>query len=267
MDRAALQWDASDYAQNATAQYAWAQTLIEGLALRGSEAILDIGCGDGRITAEIAASHHGHVLGVDSSPQMVALAAQRYAAQGNLSFRQMDAARLEFKAQFDLVFSNAALHWVKDHQAVLAGIAQALRPGGRAVLSMGGKGNVAGLLPLIDALIRSEKWGRYFDGFVFPYAFYGVEEYRQWLAGSGLRATRLELVPKDMVHQSVDGLKGWLRTTWFPYTQRLPDELRDVFIDELVERYLELYPVDDSGRTHVEMIRLELEATKVAEEG
>lgn len=267
MSQSPMRWDASDYAENATAQYGWAQSLISGLELVGDEAILDLGCGDGRISAEIAAGHSGRVLGVDNSPQMIQLATQRYAAGKNLAFRQMDARELSFDAQFDLIFSNAVLHWVEDHRSVLSGIARALRPGGRVVLSMGGKGNAKAMLSVADAMIGAPEWRDYFDGFLFPYAFYGVKEYREWLAGTGLQASRLELVAKDMVHESVDDLKGWIRTTWFPYTRRLPATRRDEFISELVERYLEHYPVDDCGRTHLKMIRLELDAFKAVEEG
>lgn len=157
MSQAEMRWDASDYAQNATAQYVWAQSLLERLALNGDEAILDLGCGDGRITSEIATQHAGRVVGIDSSPEMVRLAADRYAAQSGLEFWVMDAIALQFDTEFDLIFSNAVLHWVKDHQAVLAGMKRALRAGGRMVLSMGGKGNAAGPLSVMDNLIASEK--------------------------------------------------------------------------------------------------------------
>jgi len=201
MSQTGMQWDAADYARNATAQYAWAQSLLEKLHLTGQEAILDVGCGDGRITAEIAAGHNGRVVGVDYSLEMVQLAEQRHTLVPNLEFRQMDATALTYVGEFDLVFSNAVLQWIKDHPAVLAGVARALRPAGRAILSMGGKGNAAELLPVVDELIASRRWSGWFTGFVFPYAFYGIEEYEAWLPGTGLQATRLELVPKDMVHR------------------------------------------------------------------
>jgi len=264
MSQAKMRWDAGDYAQNATAQYAWAQSLIERLALNGDEAILDVGCGDGRITAEIAAQHAGRVVGIDSSAEMVRLASDSYAAQPGLTFQVTDATELQFEAEFGLIFSNAALHWVKDHRAVLAGMNRALHTDGRIVLSMGGKGNAAAPLAAMDSLIASDKWRPWFEGFVFPYAFYGIEEYATWLAEAGFKPTRIELVPKDMVHESVDGLKGWFRTTWFPYIRRVPQAMQDAFINELVESYLENHPVDDFGRTHVKMVRLEVEAGKEA---
>jgi len=263
MTPAQMKWNAVDYAQNSSAQYAWAQSLLKSLALSGSEDILDIGCGDGKITAEMTQMVSGRVIGVDSSNQMVQLANSQNTTESNLAFRQMDASNLAFRAEFDLVFSNAVLHWVRDHRAVLAGITQALRTGGRTVLSMGGKGNATEFLPIVDDVIRRDHWRACFEDFVFPYAFYGIEDYMQWLPEAGLQAKRIELVPKDMVHDSVAELKGWIRTTWLPYTNRLAQEQRESFIDELVGNYLEQYPVDSFGRTHISMIRLEVEAVKV----
>lgn len=256
------QWNAEDYAVNSSAQYVWAQSLFERMALNGSENILDIGCGDGKITAEIAQMVTGRVIGVDSAKQMVSLANSQSAADLKLEFRQMNATNLDFNAEFDLVFSNAVLHWIRDHRAVLAGIQRSLKTGGRVVLSMGGKGNAAEIMPIVDDLIRCDRWRTCFEDFVFPYAFYGIEDYEQWLPEAGLQAKRIELVSKDMVHDSLDALKGWIRTTWFPYTDLVPEGRREQFIDELVGNYVEQHSVDDFGRTHVKMMRLEVEAIK-----
>lgn len=201
--------------------------------------------------------------GVDSSASMVELANSQHAVESRLEFRQMDATELVFQSEFDRVFSNAVLHWVPDHQAVLSGIARALKPAGRAVLSMGGKGNAAGFLPIVEEVIRRERWRDCFKDFVFPYAFYGIEEYVQWLPAAGLAPERIELVAKDMVHDSVTALMGWIRTTWLPYTQQVAPERRELFVYELVTAYIEQYPVDALGRTHVSMMRLEVEAIKV----
>jgi len=264
MAQGGVKWNAADYANNASAQTAWAQSLMAQLNLNGNENVLDIGCGDGRISAEIAGLVTGTVVGIDSAEQMVREATAKYSNKnGPLIFRQIDATRLSFKEEFELVFSNAALHWVSDHCAVLAGIKNALRPAGRAVLSMGGKGNAVDILPVVNDLIQTPQWHSFFEGFVFPYAFYGDEEYAQWLPEAGLQAKRIELVPKDMVHDNAAALKGWIRTTWFPYTGRVPQQCREEFIDELVDNYLAQYPLDADGRTHVRMIRLEVEAVKV----
>lgn len=93
-----------------------------------------------------------------------------------------------------------------------------------------------------------------------PWHFYGVEDYQTWLPRCGFTPVRIELVPKDMRHNGLDQLKGWMRTTWFPYTDRLPIDRRDTFADEAVGKYLRVHPMDEQGRTHMKMVRLEVEA-------
>jgi trans-aconitate methyltransferase len=174
----------------------------------------------------------------------------------------MDARALGFERQFDLIFSNATLHWVDDHRAFLQGAAKLLRPGGRLVLSCGGAGNASGVIAVLERLLLSGVWSRYFVGFAFPYHFYSSDDYSVWLPEAGLVPVRCALVEKDMVHDSADGLAGWIRTTWMPYTERLPHELREGFISDFVSHFLKDHPTDSSGRTHVQMIRLEVEATR-----
>ena len=256
----ARKWNAEDYARHASAQRGWANELIEKLALQGHEALLDIGCGDGQITAQLAERlPAGSVTGIDASESMITLARKSF-SRSNLSFQVMDAADLHLDRKFDVAFSNAALHWVKDHPAVLKSLRKHLNPGAKILFQMGGYGNIHLILAIIDCIIHSDRWKVYFKDFVTPTYFYAVESYEQWLLAAGYEAVRIQLIPKDMVHQGPDGLKGWLRTTKFPYTDRLPPHLRESFLSEIVSRYLERRPVDSAGRTHVEMVRLEVEA-------
>jgi trans-aconitate 2-methyltransferase len=258
-----FRWNPADYAANSSAQFAWAQRLLARLDLRGDEAVLDVGCGDGRITAEVArVLPRGRAVGADSSPEMIAHARVTHPRDQfpQLEFVEADARRLNFLGEFDVVFSNAALHWVPDHPAVLRSLAQALKPVGRLTLSFGGRGNAGDLLPVFDEVTAEAPWAGYFHDFVFPYHFPGIAEYERWLPAAGLQATRLELVPQDMTHESPDGLAGWLRTTWLPYTQRLPADQRERFVQGILGRYLNQCPPDAAGRTHVRMVRLEVEA-------
>jgi trans-aconitate 2-methyltransferase len=261
----AYHWDAQEYQQHSRVQQKWAQELIAKLKIRGKEDILDIGCGDGKVTAEISRRvPDGSVVGVDNSQSMIALAYKHYPASkyANLSFRIMDAAYLSFKEKFDIVFSNAVLHWVLDHRPVLSGIFGALRPGGKMLLQMGGKGNAEAILTVLDNLRLKQTWHDYFVDFKFPYAFLGTEDYTRLLAESGFTNTRVELIAKDMIHDGPAGMAGWIRTTWLPYTERIPEEKREAFIDELVAIYLQKVPLDNAGRAHVAMMRLEVEAEK-----
>ncbi len=159
-------WNASDYAENSSVQQAWARELIAKLELNGKEALLDIGCGDGKVTAEIArVLTEGTVIGVDSSKEMVQLAKRNFppTSYPNLSFVQQDAQYLNFKEQFDVIFSNAALHWVLDHRPVLTGIYQALKPEGKVFVQMGGKGNAEQLIALVEQILQQSEWQKYFQ--------------------------------------------------------------------------------------------------------
>ena len=262
---AAYKWDAGDYKKHSHSQQKWARELIAKLNCMGTEDLLDIGCGDGRVTAEIAGQvPDGSVVGIDNSESMIDLAKRYFPVptHHNLHFMVMDAAKLSFEAEFDIVFSNAALHWVLDHQPVLAGIYRALRPGGKMLLQMGGKGNAERILSVLDVLREVSAWKKYFTGFGFPYAFFDTGEYIRLLTGSGFTANRVELIAKDMQHDGPEGLAGWLRTTWLPYTERIPEEKRERFIRDLVTAYLNEEPLDAAGKAHVAMMRLEVEARK-----
>lgn len=258
-------WDPTDYAAHSSGQFTWAQELIDKLNLGGDESILDLGCGDGKVTALLAGQvPDGSVIGVDSSTSMVALARERFppSTNPNLTFKVMDATYLTFQNQFDIVFSNAVLHWIPDHLAVLKGIYHSLRPGGNALLQMGGKGNAAGILAVLNQLMFQDAWRPYFQNFILPYSFYGLEEYGRWLPLSGLTTLRVELIPKMMAHHGEDALAGWIRTTWLPYLERLPTGLRETFISQLVESYVNLNPADDHGLIYVQMVRLEVHARR-----
>jgi trans-aconitate methyltransferase len=180
--------------------------LIERLAPRQGESVLDIGCGDGRVSAELARrTPGGRVVGVDSSPEMIEKARASFPPDihRNISFEIMDARSLAFQDSFDAAFSNAALHWVKDHPTVLRGTARALKRGGRLLFQMGGRGNGEAVFEVAQAMIAEDRWRQYFEGFA-----------------------------------------GWIRTTWMPYTQRVPEHLREPFIREAAARYAARHPME-----------------------
>jgi trans-aconitate 2-methyltransferase len=261
----AYSWDVEDYAKSSSEQQRWAQELIAKLDLGGSERILDIGCGDGKVTAELARLVPDYlVVGVDLSTDMVAFARRSFPLDRHpkLAFVRADAEHLCFNGGFDVVFSNATLHWVKDHSAVLAGIARSLRPLGKVLLQMGGRGNAVHVVETMERLIAGPVWRGYFEGFQFPYYFYGPEQYREWLDMACLETRRLELIPKDMMHRGREGFKGWIRTTWFPFTQAVPDDMRERFLEAFLDEYCVDHPEDPEGMVHVQMMRLEVEAVK-----
>ncbi len=257
------QWDSADYALHSAAQFDWARELISKLHLTGDETLLDIGCGDGKITASLARLlPRGSVTGIDSSENMVMYAKTHYsnAEYRNLTFQIMDATDLRYEDHFDVVISSATFHWIQDHISVLAGIKRCLKKTGRTLFQMGGRGNAREMIQVMDAIIEDRAWRPYFTRFIFPYWFYGPDEYRVWLADVGLEAQR-RAVRVRLAGES-EGLAGWIRTAWLPYVERVPRSLRESFISEIVSRYLRLHPPDEHGNVHVEMMRLEVEAIK-----
>lgn len=256
-------WNAEDYAGNSSAQLEWAQELIAKLDLKGYESVLDIGCGDGKVSAQLARTvRDGYVVGIDVSEDMIRHATVQFPSEAypNLSFHCMDATDIRFADRFDVVFSNAALHWIENQHAVLKGVRSCLKPGGKLLFQMGGHGNAEEILNVVEKVVQQDRWQEYFETFTSPYHFCGTKEYEIWLAENGFCISRLELIPKDMKHKNADDFAGWLRTVWFPYTDCLPEEMRDKFLRNVVEIYTAKHPVDDLGNTHVRMVRLEVEA-------
>jgi trans-aconitate 2-methyltransferase len=279
-----IKWNAADYAANSVVQQIWARELIAKLSLRGDEHILDVGSGDGKISAELAhAVPRGSVTGMDASPQMIEFAKKTFPTRKypNLRFRVMDARKIKFDRQFDLVFSNAALHWVDDHETILRKAAPLLKPGGRLIVSCGGKGNAQDVFVALRPEMRLKRWRDFFRNMPTPYFFYAPADYEKWLPKFGFKTNVLRLTPKDATYDGPDGFATWLRTTWIPYVQRIPEKvgqasglsmsgkmsdpeqnLREEFIVAVTARYVAKHPPDAHGKIHVRMVRLEIDAVK-----
>jgi trans-aconitate methyltransferase len=262
-------WNAADYAANSVVQQTWARELIAKLNLRGDEHILDVGCGDGKVTAEIArAVPHGNAVGIDASPQMIAFAKNTFPASEitNLKFQICDAREIhlkKFRKKFDVIFSNAALHWTDNHQAILRGAASVLKSVGRLIVSCGGKGNAQDVFVALRPEMRLKRWREFFRKMPTPYFFYSPADYEKWLPKFGFKINSLKLAPKDAAYPDADGFATWLRTTWIPYVQRVPENLREEFIAAVTQRYVAKHPPDAAGQIHVRMVRLEIDAVKI----
>ncbi|MFI4949033.1 MAG: class I SAM-dependent methyltransferase, partial [Alphaproteobacteria bacterium] len=140
-------WSAERYAATAHFVPAFGAPVVELLDPQPGERILDLGCGDGVLTAKVAAAG-AIVVAVDAAPDMVAAAKAK-----GLDARVVPGQSLTFEREFDAIFSNAALHWMRPQEAVLAGVARALKPGGRFVAEMGGHNNTAAILTAFRAVL------------------------------------------------------------------------------------------------------------------
>jgi trans-aconitate methyltransferase len=175
----------------------------------------------------------------------------------------MDARKIKFARQFDFVFSNAALHWVDDHRAFLWGAASVLRSGGRLIVSCGGKGNAHDVFLVLRPEMRLKRWREFFRKMGKPYFFHSPDTYEKWLPRFGFKSLGVRLSPKDAIYDGRKGFMAWLRTTWLPYVQRVPEHLREEFIAAVAGRYLAKHPPDADGKVHVKMMRLEINARKI----
>jgi trans-aconitate 2-methyltransferase len=229
--------------------------------------VLDIGCGDGRITATLAKSvPQGSVVGVDLSADMIAHASRQHSLtpHNNLRFQQADAAALPFDSEFSVVFSNATLHWVADQRAAVQSIARALRPGGQFVAQMGGQGNFAEVIATFEHVARTQRWRDIVRFGEIPYHFGIPGEYESWLRDYGLEILECRLISKDMAHENLTAFIGWLRTAWHPYTSSVPLELRDAFLENVGTHHAASHAPDEQGRLHIDALRLQVRASKAS---
>ncbi len=192
-------WSPADYQQHAGFVPALGATILARLAPQPGERILDLGCGDGVLTSDLVASG-AEVVAVDASAEMVAAAVAR-----GIAAQVMDARALTFAAEFDAVFSNAVLHWIPEADAVLHGVARALKPRGRFVAEFGGHTNVAAIVVALRAAFASH-------GLTFrsPWYYPSPEEYRTRLEAHGFSVDDIRLVPRPTPLPT--GMLGWLRT-------------------------------------------------------
>ncbi len=234
------EWDATAYNKQSTLQKWLADEHLASLRIEGTERVLDIGCGDGKITAEIADRLlHGSVLGIDPSTDMIAFAQHHFGApaRSNADFAVADAARLAYRDEFDLIVSFNALHWVKDQSATLRGIREALRRTGRAFLEFVPQGRRRSLEDVLEDTRQSTKWARYFVGYTAPYIHLTADEYGQIAERCGLRVERIDVEDKAWDFKSRDAFVSFGRTTFVEWTRVIPDDARTDFINDTLDSY------------------------------
>jgi trans-aconitate 2-methyltransferase len=234
------EWNAAGYARISGLQQAMAAEAMSGLSLRGSERVLDVGCGNGKITAGIAARvPDGEVVGVDASADMVAYGSSNFGptAQPNLRFGVADARRLPFRDEFDLVVSFNALHWVRQQEEALRSIRAAMRADGRAQFRLVYRGERKSIEDALEETRRSSKWARYFEGLEDPYLHVTPDEYRGLAEASGFVVRSLRTAEKAWDFESREEFFAFGSVTFVAWTRRLPESEKPAFIKDVLDRY------------------------------
>jgi trans-aconitate methyltransferase len=237
-------WDSSLYATNGRFVALLVDSLVDALQPQRGERILDLGCGDGFLTQRIGESG-ATMVGVDSSPQMVAAAKER-----GVDARHLSANALSFDGEFDAVFSNAALHWMSDQEAVLHGVHRALKPGGRFVAECGGQGNIAAIRVALLAVLTSRGIP---PERIENNKFFSPAEYRALLEHQGFRVEEITLTPRATPLST--GMAAWLETFRRSVLELLPVEERQPAVEQIVTL---LKPVlcDRQGNWIADYVRL-----------
>jgi trans-aconitate methyltransferase len=234
------EWNAKEYARQSGLQQAMAAEVLALLVLQGNERVLDVGCGNGKITAEIAARvPNGSVLGADPSRDMITFAASHFgpALRPNLRFAEADVRRLPFRDEFDLVVSFNALHWVPEQDAALRSIRSALRSEGRAVLRLVPAGPRKSIEDVIEDVRRSPRWSDHFQGFHQPYVHLTPGQYAALAEGCGFRVLRLDTEERAWDFQTREAFLAFSEVTMVEWTRRLPEPERQAFIVDVLDRY------------------------------
>ena len=245
-------WDPQAYGQNGAFVHGLASGVVGWLAAQPGERILDLGCGDGQLTQRLVATG-ALVRGVDGSTQMVVAARAR-----GLAVDESKAEELPYgDGTFDAVFSNAALHWVRGQDAMLAQVHRVLRPGGRFVAEMGGHGNIAAIRVALIAVLARHGFGELEnDVNYYPTA----EAYRRRLEGHGFSVERIALIPRP-TPLAESGMVGWLKTFRAGVLEGLPEKLREPVIAETTELLARALR-DEEGKWVADYVRLRFVARR-----
>ncbi len=220
-------WDAGLYDSKHSFVWKHGASLVELLAPRAGERIVDLGCGTGHLTAQLAAAG-AEVVGLDNSPAMIAQAQQTYPA---LPFELADARAFTVPEPVDAVFSNAALHWITEPERVIGRVQRALKPGGRFVAEFGGRGNVQAITVGMESAAQEVLGSPLGNPWYFP----GVADYATLLERHGLEVTFAELFDRPTPLEGEAGMRHWVAMFGGHWLGRVPPERHDDFLRRVEE--------------------------------
>lgn len=258
-------WNAEEYREHSSVQLLAASELLKQVQLTGKEKVLDIGCGDGKISAEISRKLTlGNIIGIDLSPEMISFAKKMFPKESypNLEFLIKDASRLEFNEEFDMLFSSFALQWVEDINSFFKGAYKSLKQGGNLVATIP-LGISSALEKSIEEIISISKWSSYFRNFSPGWHFRTETEYKYLLSANNLKLKYFSLVQDETIFPSRKAFKTYV-LQWFCYLNLLIPSLRPIFFKEIMDKYFEKEPLLPLNKVRFVFPRIDFIATKVS---
>lgn len=258
----AHEFDGTKYAQASTHQKEWGAKLIGEFELRRDEKILDLGCGDGTLTAQLAELvPQGHVVGIDASQGMIDAAQPK--SRSNLRFRLMNIDALDFSAEFDIVFSNATLHWVKDHPRLYRNVRKSLRNSAWLRFNFAADGNCSNFFRVIREAMSQRTFTPYFTEFLWPWHMPAADDaYGALVRSSGLTGVRVWGENADRFFADADQMIRWIdQPSIVPFLACVPDRHKADFRDFVVKRMIE-ETMQSDGRCFETFRRINVAAKK-----
>jgi len=254
-------FDGEKYKAASMHQKEWGGKIISELKLHGTEAILDLGCGDGVLTAHLASLvPAGSTLGIDASKGMITTAKKQ--KMPNLRFKIMDINDINFSEGFDLVFSNATLHWIHDHTALLRNVYDALKPGGMIRFNFAGYGNCVNFEQVARDLMQDPWYERYFSDFTWPWFTPAAQEYESLVNKSRFQEIRVWPENADRFFSSAEDMVRWIdQPSLVPFLKHINAGDSNLFRDEFVARMIKLTQQED-GRCFETFRRINVFAKK-----
>lgn len=252
--------DAKNYSQNNALQHEFAKKLLSKIKISLKDQILDIGCGDGSITAALSQeANEGDVIGTDISKEMVMYATKTYSHYKNLEFIRMAAEKNFFHNTFDLVTSFNCLHWVKDQKKALQGIADALVKKGKAILLLSHKKST--YHHALDNVCCHPTWNFYFKNFENPRSFFTVDMYKKLLQEVKLKISLLLEEEMTYIYESKEALKSFFRSS-MAQVKEIPDDLKEQFLEDFSNEFLRMTNSKEINFIPVNFWCLQVIATK-----
>jgi trans-aconitate 2-methyltransferase len=260
-DVMAHEFDGQKYEKASAHQKEWGAKLISELTLKGNERVLDLGCGDGSNTASMAELlRNGEVIGIDASTGMIDTATPK--TKKNLRFIRMDIDDLAFENEFDVIYSNATLHWVKDHHRLFRNTFNALRNGGILRFNFAADGNCSHFFKVIRKAMAKNEFSGFFADYAWPWYMPSIEEYTQLVCDSDFKTINVWGENADRFFPDTETMIGWVdQPSLVPFLAYVPESHKAAFREYVVDEMIRETTQDD-GQCFETFRRINLFARK-----
>ena len=239
------EFDGEKYKQASKHQKEWADEILLEFKLKGNEKILDLGSGDGSISLKFAnLVPQGYVVGIDNSQGMIETASK--IDRKNLEFILLDISKIDFINEFDLIFSNATLHWIKDHKLLLSNIYKNLKKNGIIRFNFAGEGNCSNFLKVIKKVIENEEYKKYFINFNWPWYMPNLKEYKQLLNNSKFCNIKVWTENKDRFFKNSEEMIRWIeQPSIIPFLEKVNNKDKNNFKKVVIDKMIKLTEMND----------------------